>query len=453
MRARRIMLRLNCWLGACLLALSSTVVAGADNLDLLFCDTGETFCAPGELTAQFISAPVSSDSLAERPLLLGDAGGLRPALAEYGISANLSTTQYYQGVTSGGREQTFQYGGRNDYYITMDGGKLGVQEGLIVDLHGESRYGESTYGLVGGLSPANAGLLFPVPNEDVTALTQVKVTQFLSEQFIVFGGKINVVDGYTNTFAAGKGQTQFMNTAFVLPPILGRTVPYSSLGAGFAILDGMEPIFSMMIMDPVNHPTTSGFDDLFANGVSIFGEVNVPVNIANRAGHQQLYFSWSNRDVTALEPSAYIDTPIGPLPILPKISNSWSLLYAFDQYLVVDPCDPKRGWGLFGQFGLSDGNPNPIRWSATLGVGGSSPLRSRPLDTFGVGYYYFQLSSELKNTVDPFIPLANNQGIEAYYNVGVTKWLNITPNLQVIDPATRANNTAILVGLRTHLVF
>ncbi|HUQ69452.1 MAG TPA: carbohydrate porin, partial [Planctomycetaceae bacterium] len=364
-----------------------------------------------------------------------------------------SATLFYQGIARGGKEEAFQFGGGNDYYLTADGHKLGLWQGLLIDLHGETRYGEDVNGLTGAISPANTALLFPVPGESVTALTGLKFTQIVNEHLVTFAGKINVVDGYLNPFAAGKCQTQFMNTSFVFPLILGRTVPYSSLGAGFAIMQGPEPVFSLMVMDPVNNPTTSGFEQFFENGVSLFGELSRPVKIAERPGHQQLIFSWSNRTVTALDGAAYIITPEGPVVLFEQQSHSWSLVYAFDQYLVVDPCDPTRGWGVFGQFGLSDGNPNPIRSTMTFGVSGSSPLRSRPRDTFGVGYYFMQTSTALQETLVNVRPVGNEQGVELFYNIGVTPWFHVTPDVQFIEPSGQAADAAVAVGVRTRIEF
>jgi porin len=72
-------------------------------------------------------------------------------------------------------------------------------------------------------------------------------------------------------------------------------------------------------------------------------------------------------------------------------TGSWALTFFFDQALWVSPDDPSRVWGVFGNFGISDGNPNPIRWSASVGMSGTSPISGRELDTFGVGYYFLVL--------------------------------------------------------------
>lgn len=399
-------------------------------------------------------APECCEGLGDRTTLLGDIGGMRTCLGSHGIKLDISSTEFYQGVAEGGNNQDFEFGGRNDYYVTADGHKLGLWEGLLIELHGETRYGKGVNAYTGALSPVNMSLLFPVPDE-ITSLTQVKFTQIVNERLAVFAGKINLVDGYLNPFAAGKGQTQFMNTAFCLPPIFAGPVPvYSSLGAGFAVLHGAEPVFSMMVLDPVNNPTTSGFEEFFENGVALFGELSIPVTIAGRPGHQDLFFAWSNRSKTALDDVVYIDTPEGPVFLFEEINRSWTLMYAFDQYLYVDPCDAKRGWGVFGQFGISDGNPSVIRWSATMGAGGSSPFRSRPLDSFGLAYYYFQTSTALKQTLAPTtVQVGNEHGVELYYNIGVTQWLHITPDVQWIEPAGQASDAAVVVGVRAKVDF
>lgn len=416
-----------------------------DDLSCVFTDGEESFAH--EL------CPMSDLFSPTRTNLLGEMGGVRPALAEHGIKFDATSTLIYQGIASGGRNQEFVFGGRNDYYFTADASKLGLWKGLIVDLHAETLYGDDVNGSVGSISPVNTPALFPTPGEHVTSITGLKLTQFLSESLMVFAGKLNVVDGYMNPFAAGKGQTQFMNTSFALPPILARTVPYSSLGAGFAILDGAEPIFSLLLVDPQNTPTTSGFEELFANGVSLFGNVSIPVKLGDLPGHQQMYFSWSNRTVTALDDASFIITPDGPAVLFARKSSSWSLMYAFDQYLFVDPENSKRGWGVFGQFAVSDGNPNPIRYTATVGVGGSSPLKSRPADTFGVGYYFMETSSDLQRTLSPLLPLTNEQGVELYYNIAMTPWFHITPDLQVVNPTRQAVDTALVLGLRTQITY
>jgi porin len=49
--------------------------------------------------------------------------------------------------------------------------------------------------------------------------------------------------------------------------------------------------------------------------------------------------------------------------------------------------------------------------------------------------------------------LRDEWGVEAYYNVALTPWLLLTPDVQVIGPASRGVATATVVGLRGQVVF
>jgi porin len=121
--------------------------------------------------------------------------------------------------------------------------------------------------------------------------------------------------------------------------------------------------------------------------------------------------------------------------------------------LWVDPRDQTRTWGFFGQFGLSDGNPNPVRYVANGGIGGRSMFAGRTLDTFGIGYFYLGLSDDFTTLVSPIIALQDEPGIEVFYNFAVTPWCRLTYDLQVVNPSVTALDTAIITGLRLQTLF
>jgi porin len=135
----------------------------------------------------------------------------------------------------GGLEQNFLYGGHGDYVLNFDFDKLSGQEGLFLQLRAEHRFGRAINREDGALAaPAVLANLPALGSEDVI-LTNVLFTQALSEEFIVFAGKLDTLDGDVNDFAHGRGKTQFLNTNFVFNPIAVQTIPYSTLGAGFSI--------------------------------------------------------------------------------------------------------------------------------------------------------------------------------------------------------------------------
>jgi carbohydrate-selective porin OprB len=134
--------------------------------------------------------------LIDRTKLTGDWWGTRSELIENGVNFDASTTQYYQGVASGGLQQGFRYGGRNDYFLNLDGEKAGLWRGFSVSLHGETRYGQTPDLLTGALLPVNLMMVFPQYTGTVTALTAFKVSQYLSEDLLVYGGRLNMFDTF-----------------------------------------------------------------------------------------------------------------------------------------------------------------------------------------------------------------------------------------------------------------
>ncbi len=389
----------------------------------------------------------------ERSKLLGDWGGVRSGLREHGVTFDIYSTNFYTGVTSGGLQDTFDYRGRMDYLMNVDGEKAGLWKGSFITLHGESVYGNSINKSTGTLLPINLAQSLPGGNGSVTALTGVKFTQALSESLIVYGGKINTLDNFNQPFTGGgRGVDGFMSAAFLFNPIFARTVPYSTFGAGFAYLKDLQPVFSFSVFDTNNTPTTSGFNSFFNNGVTIVPQLNIPTLFFGLPGHQGISGTYSSGRFTNIEPSSFIN-PILGLPPAPLKTGSWSLAYNFDQALYVAPDNPKQSWGTFGNLGLADTNPSPFRWFANIGLGGSSLLPGRKMDTFGVGYFYLALNDSLKQLAPRLFPLRNEQGVEVFYNAAITPWFHLSPDLQVVLPSQVRAQSLLSVGLRAKIDF
>ena len=135
----------------------------------------------------------------------------------------------------------------------------------------------------------------------------------------------------------------------------------------------------------------------------------------------------------------------------PMRQASFTTTLSFGQYIVELPQSAAQGWGLFGSIGVSDGDPSPIAVLARFGVSGASPILSRPLDRFGVAYFYSGQSRALIDAARPLLRLRDEQGIEAFYNYAVTPWLGVTPDLQIICPFIAGRSVDLFVGLRTSI--
>ena len=419
-------------------------------------DSGVTSVpSPTEAAARLTS--IFGGPFGERPKLTGAWFGMRDKLAVYGITLDASLTQFFQGVASGGKERAFEYGGKIDYFLNIDGNKAGLWKGFFVTMHAETRYGKDINDIDGMFSLGNFNMALPKEGEDVTGVTRLILSQSLSDNFTVFAGKINNADDFELNFTGRNGIDRFMNSAVVANVINGKTVPYSTYGAGFSVLPEKWPVVTFIVRDPDNHPTTIGLDRLFANGVFLSGSVNVPVTLLGLAGHQKFGVNWNSKKFTSVDPASFVNIP-GQGIAAGQESSSWALWYNFDQYLWVSQSDTNVGWGVFGMTGISDGNPNPIRWNLTLGIGGNSLIPGREADTFGVSYFHIGLSSDFKDLLagplaPPGLAQRDEQGSELFYNAALTPWCHLTADLQLVQPSTKNLDTTVLAGARLKVDF
>lgn len=251
---------------------------------------------------------------------------------------------------------------------------------------------------------------------------------------MLLAGKVNLLDHVIQPLTGASPLEGFQNVSLIFNTILARTLTYSTFGAGAIQLEDGHPVFAVAVFDTIDRSNSSVFEDMFGNGATVFATAILPTKFFGLTGHYGLEGSYSSGRYTNVQGSQYFD-PITELvvPSSPK-AGSWAVGCLFDQAVWASPADPKRVWGVFGKFGIADDNPNPIRWTATAGVSGASPLAGRTRDTFGVGYFFLGISDTLKRSARPLTPLRNEQGVEVYYNARITPWFQLTPDVQVFSP-------------------
>lgn len=105
--------------------------------------------------------------------------------------------------------------------------------------------------------------------------------------------------------------------------------------------------------------------------------------------------------------------------------------------------------------------------SISAGISGNAMLKTRPKDTFGIGYYHLKLSD---SAIFGFLDIDDENGGEIWYNAEITPWLHITADIQVVDTALGQagrgiippgflaislpdSNIAWIYGLRTRIQF
>jgi len=414
-------------------------------------------------------AKTYSGDIWSRSTLTGDWGGLRNDWAKKGVTFDMSLTQTGMSVVSGGNNQGWEYAGRGDLTIHMDTQKMGLWPGGFFTVEVEGNYNESINLDPGAIMPVNFNQLFPTAGSQEVNIPEVSFMQFFSQFAGVFIGKLDTTSGDANEFAHGKGDRQFFNMAFNINPVLGQ-LPVSALGAGIIIVPTGDPkaaIINFSVIDGDGKANTSGFDTVFKGNTVYGAEVRGRTNFFNMTGHQLLGGVYNTKSFSSLDQSSrFIIRNRG----IEQKDNAWLLYYNFDQYLYEPQKGSGKGLGIFGRLGLSDGNPNPMNGFFSVGIGGKGIVPGRPLDEFGIGYYYIDVTNPtFTGPIETREALRNEYGGEAYYNFAVTPWMKLTPDIQVIRGAQKQTvsvesllppvikrqevDTAVVVGLRLQVIF
>jgi porin len=106
---------------------------------------------------------------------------------------------------------------------------------------------------------------------------------------------------------------------------------------------------------------------------------------------------------------------------------------------------------------IADKATSPITRFFDVGIGGNGLIKSRRNDEFGVAYAYTDLSSVLKDNID-LLTIGNRRlrvehQFEAFYNLHLTPWLQLTGDIQIIRPTRAIAETAVVPGGRLVMLF
>lgn len=386
----------------------------------------------------------------DRPTLTGDWFGQGAALRNGGVSLRGSVTHFLQGLAAGEGRREWELGGKLDGFVDLDASKLGLWSGLSLHSHAELNYGEALTSPGGTFLPTNVGMGFP-GTESASGDLALFLAQQLPGGVRVMAGKINTVDLYSagREFSGGRGVERFHHLEFAAPA--SGITPSMILGGVISI--PAEPAkFTLMIYDPDSKIGQTAMDRPFDKGTSFNGSVELGGTFMGRKSRHILSAAYSTQDGVDFEdiPELLLprSTPVG------SRDNRWFLSYAVEQTVWRDEAVPARAWGLFGQAAISDANPNPIGWSALVGVGGTGVIPGRERDRFGAGVFCLGFSESLKEGLDAVgIPLRNEAGLEVFYNLEVTRWMYLTGDVMVIRPPRPGADAAVLGGVRAQVVF
>ena len=391
-----------------------------------------------------IEAAPASDAFADR--LTGDWAGARNGMADHGVTFDLDSTNYYQGLLEGAGDHSFDYGGRFDAYLNFDTGRLGWWSGGQLRAHAEYFFGDLDSNLGGTVASTNLGMRLPNPGDpEDLVVTNISLAQRLNETMSLIVGKINTVDLLANDpFFGGAGTDRFLNVAFAAPP--NGLVPPVIIG-GILSVRQAPVVWTFMVYDPEDRTRDYLPGDLFDTGVNVSASVRYGTTLAGRTSSIALTAIYSTADALDLR-----DVLLPPGLETGIRSDSWHVGLHVSHFLRESAVSPGDGWGLFVRMGASDGNPNPFQAWISGGIGGRGLFASRPDDRFGIGYFYYSLSDDLQRAVAPFTRVDNEQGIETFYDLPATPWLRVAIDLQYVNPAT-ADQNAFVAGVRAKIQF
>ena len=393
--------------------------------------------------------------------MTGDWGGTRSRWQEKGIELVFKQTSFYQGVASGGIQESSVYNGKFEMWWKFDLAKVAGWKWWTAEIKSEVRFGGPLLGGTGTISPVNTAAIVPSASGTSPTISAVNFTRIIPKDlkkgdlFAISFGRFNLLDAIDEDFFGGAGTEKFFNIAQIGPLTVLRQVPLITNLASFAYIKGGEPFITFAVMDPNDHSLDPGIDDLFADGVTFAPTIFFPKKYFGKTAKHSFGGAITTKKYTPFDAIRQIIIPGPELnPVQPK-RGSWSVNYTFRQYIVER--GKRDGWGFFSQVSFADKDTSPITVFFDLGLGGNGLFKSRTGDEFGIAYAYTDLSSVLKDNIDLLTQgnrrLRVEHQLEMFYNFHITPWMRLTGDLQIIRPTRPIAGTAIIPGARLELIF
>ena len=166
----------------------------------------------------------------------------------------------------------------------LDAERAGFWPRATIDLYAESLLGNSIAAFAGADAPVNLAMYFPVPDQQITAITGLQLTQAITDEFGLFAGKLNALNGDPERFLRDPLTSQFWNAAFNFNLALDRCYPYSAPSAGFYVYPEEGPSLAFLVLDGRDWPRTSGLANLGVNGAFLYVEATLKTSFLGLPG-------------------------------------------------------------------------------------------------------------------------------------------------------------------------
>jgi len=447
-----------------------------------------TTAASDEATSGFL------DTLSRRSTLLGDMGGVRPWLSQYGVTLTVQETSEILGNVSGGVRQGFEYDGLTTATLQMDTQRAFGWQGGTVNVSGLQIHGRN-------LSADNLASLQTASGIEADRATRLWEAWF--QQKLLDEDRLDIKIGQQSLdqeFMVSQNAGYFVNTMFGWPmlpsadlPGGGPAYPLSDLGLRLRA----KPTDSVSILAGVFNgspsPSDSGDPQKQDRAGTSFPVKDGALAIA------ELQYAYPNLNTLVqaneTEPlsrlyklGAWYDTKRfndlrtdnTGLSLADPNSNGtprthrgdYALYAVADQMVWRDPAEADHNVNLFLRvMGTPDEDRNLIDFSLNAGLTLHEPFAHRDDDTFGLGMGYAKVGShaaafdqDTAAASGSFNPIRHSETfVEATYQYQVTPWWQLQPDAQyvfnpgggVLNPNGNGRRVGdeLVVGLRTNILF
>ncbi len=439
------------------------------------------------LAALSLAAPARADDSKEkgfweRETLLGEAGGLRPALAAKGVTVSLSLTGESWSGLSGGLRRGTRTGGMGLASVALDTEKAGLWEGGKLFISGVGTFGRFPgSALVGGIQS-------PSSNEATRGALLYEAwydQSFADKKVSLRLGQIRAdTEFLTSTYGEsedwGGAGMLFTNSGFGFPGIYGLALPsggpaYPLATPGARLKLAPDDAWRIQLALFNGTPTRSAFG--FRGGALAMAEVqyhrNQGENDKALPGAYRLGTWFHNQRFADL----YTDTAgrslAHPLSTgLPhRRAGNWGAYVMADQLLFQTGEERTQSIGASARLMAAPGDRNVADLQATFALTWKGAIPGRDDDTAGLGVTFLRVGSAAR-AIDrdtqafsgSFTPLRGNETVlEATYQIALASWWQLQPSLQyvarpgagIVDPNRpgRTLRDAWVFGLRSTIAF
>lgn len=429
------------------------------------------------------SAP-TSEPPGERSFLLGDKitgdwAGLRPKLKSAGLTIDMSYTQEYLGVASGGLKRGGAYDALTELDLQLD----------LAAATGDRWKGATLHASMLDIIGASVSAKFSGDEGNVSNINfrnGVRLYEcWLEQQLGAFDIRVGQLVSDTEFFTTDTGAV-FLNSDFGAIPALSFNVTppiYAAAAPGVRLRVNPTKAFYVQGAAFDGNPAPDLLGDHtpgFVPGTQ-FNDHSIRFNLNKKEGALFLLeaglsiFDDSETNATASQSAqtSAKDTPRTGLPGKYKIGGFYhsdtftdfrtgngitgNLGYtaSFDQ--MIWRKEGKQGLFLYGRVGGAEADRSILNVSFDTGINIDGCIPSRDSDVFGIGFAYNHYGSSYSNfMVNQGGHSRSYEGVlEATYRLQLTPGIALQPDFQyVIHPAGRSDiRSAVVVGIRSSIAF